>query len=103
MNSKTNAGATDDVDQSLEYAVTNPLPRQRWASGEMRRPALLPLQANGFLIMPCVLFYLMESGWDAHLNRDEIESSLSVSGIQGCHDIALIKSFEMSPQSGRES
>ena len=32
-----------------------------------------------------------------HLNRDEIESNLSVPGIQGNQENALIKSFEMSP------
>ena len=31
----------------------------------------------------------------AHLNRIEIQSNLSVPGIQGCHQNALIKSFEM--------
>ena len=33
----------------------------------------------------------------AHLNRDKIESNLSVPGIQGCHENALFKSFETSP------
>ena len=33
----------------------------------------------------------------APLNRDKIESSLSVPGIQERHENALIKSFEMSP------
>ena len=32
-----------------------------------------------------------------HLNRDKIESNLSVLGIQGHQENALIKSFEMSP------
>ena len=32
-----------------------------------------------------------------HLNRDEIESNLSVPGIRGCHENALYKSFETSP------
>ena len=39
-------------------------------------------------------------GWQPcspHLNRDEIESNLSVPRIQGCHGNTLIKSFEMSP------
>ena len=31
------------------------------------------------------------------LNRDKIESTLSVPGIQGCHENALYKSFKMSP------
>ena len=34
---------------------------------------------------------------DSHLNRDKIASNLSVPGIQGCHENALFKSFEMSP------
>ena len=34
---------------------------------------------------------------EAHLNRGTIESNLSVPGIQGCHENALIKSFETSP------
>ena len=34
---------------------------------------------------------------DAHLNRDKIESNLSLPGIQGRYENALIKSFEMSP------
>ena len=33
----------------------------------------------------------------AHLNRDKFESNLSVPGIKGCYENALIKSFEMSP------
>ena len=33
----------------------------------------------------------------AHLNRDNIESNLSVPGIQGRQENTLIKSFEMSP------
>ena len=33
----------------------------------------------------------------SHLNRDKIESNLSVLGIQGCLENALIKSFEMNP------
>ena len=33
----------------------------------------------------------------AHLNRDKIESNLSVPGIQGCHENNFYKSFEMSP------
>ena len=33
----------------------------------------------------------------AHLNREKIKSNLSVPGIQGHHENALIKSFEMSP------
>ena len=33
----------------------------------------------------------------AHLNRDKIESNLSVPGIQGHQENALIKSFKMSP------
>ena len=33
----------------------------------------------------------------SHLNRNQIESNLSVPGIQGCHENALYKSFEMSP------
>ena len=33
----------------------------------------------------------------SHLNRDYIESNLSVPAIQGCYENALIKSFEMSP------
>ena len=33
---------------------------------------------------------------EAHLNRDKIESNLSVPGIQGHQENALIKSFEMS-------
>ena len=32
-----------------------------------------------------------------HLNRDQIESNLSVPGIQRCQEHALIKSFKMSP------
>ena len=32
-----------------------------------------------------------------HLNIDEIESNLSVPGIQGCHENVLYKSFERSP------
>ena len=32
-----------------------------------------------------------------HLNRDKIESDLSVPGIQGHHDKALVKSFQMRP------
>ena len=32
-----------------------------------------------------------------HLNRDKIESNLRVPGIQGCHENALILSFELSP------
>ena len=42
-----------------------------------------------------VPFSLMSAS--AHLNRDKIESNLSVPGIQGCHENALCKSFEMSP------
>ena len=34
---------------------------------------------------------------DTHLNRAKIESNLSVPGIQGCHENASCKSFEMSP------
>ena len=34
---------------------------------------------------------------EAHLNRNQIESNLSVPGIQGCHENALYKSFEMRP------
>ena len=34
---------------------------------------------------------------DTHLNRDEIESNLSVPGIQGNQENCLIKSFDMSP------
>ena len=33
----------------------------------------------------------------AQINRDKIESNLSVPGVQGCHENALIKSFKMSP------
>ena len=33
----------------------------------------------------------------AHLNREKIESNLSVPGIQGCHENAIYKSFETSP------
>ena len=33
-----------------------------------------------------------------HLNRDKIESNLSVPGIQGLQENALTKSFEMSPR-----
>ena len=33
----------------------------------------------------------------AHLNRDKIKSNLSVPGIQGHQENALIKSFKMSP------
>ena len=33
----------------------------------------------------------------AHLNKDKIESNLSVPGSQGHQENALIKSFEMSP------
>ena len=32
----------------------------------------------------------------AYINRDKIESNLSVPGIQGCQDNALYKSFETS-------
>ena len=32
----------------------------------------------------------------AHLNRNKIESNLSVPGIQGCQENAFIESFEMS-------
>ena len=32
-----------------------------------------------------------------HLNSDKIESNLSVNGIQGRHENALIKSCQMSP------
>ena len=35
-----------------------------------------------------------------HLNRDKIESNLNVPGIQGRHENALIKSFEMSLDDG---
>ena len=34
---------------------------------------------------------------NAHLNRAKIESNLSVPGIQGCQENALIKSVKMSP------
>ena len=34
---------------------------------------------------------------NTHLNRNKIESNLSVPGIQGRHKNALIKSFEMRP------
>ena len=34
---------------------------------------------------------------NAHLNRDKIESNLSVPGFQGCHENALYKSFDTSP------
>ena len=34
--------------------------------------------------------------FSAHLNRDKIESNLSVPGIQGHQENALIKSFDMS-------
>ena len=46
-----------------------------------------------------VLSHLSKSNCfhNPHLNRDKIESNLSVPGIQGCHENALIKSFEMSP------
>ena len=33
----------------------------------------------------------------AHLNRDQIESNLSVPGIQGCHVNTRYKSIETSP------
>ena len=33
----------------------------------------------------------------AHLNRDQIESTMSVPGIKGCHENALYNSFETSP------
>ena len=33
----------------------------------------------------------------SYLNRDEIESNLSVLGIQGYHEFALYKSFKMIP------
>ena len=35
--------------------------------------------------------------WHTHLNRDQIESDLSVPGIQGHQENALYKSFETSP------
>ena len=58
---------------------------------------LLPL----FLLFPAPLLFFINTCWSAffnsHLNRDKIESNLSVPGIQGCHENALIKSFEMSP------
>ena len=34
-----------------------------------------------------------------HLKRENIKSNLSVPGIQGCHENALYKSFETSPNS----
>ena len=43
------------------------------------------------------LKYLCAGPAGPHLNRDKIKSNLSVSGIQGCHDNALCKSFETSP------
>ena len=33
-----------------------------------------------------------------HLNRDKIESNLSVTGIARCHQNALYKSFKTSPR-----
>ena len=39
---------------------------------------------------------LFEMASRTHLNRDHIESNLSVPGIQKCHENALYKSFEKS-------
>ena len=48
------------------------------------------------------LFYFLKHKRDpqssqTHLNRDKIESNLSVPGFQGRHKNALIKDFKMSP------
>ena len=56
---------------------------------------LLTFISMEFIIVPFIL--LGESPSLAHLNRDKIESNLSVPGIQGHQENTLIKSFEMSP------
>ena len=39
----------------------------------------------------------LDKVWYTHLNRNKIEYNLSVPGIHGRHENALIKSIEMSP------
>ena len=60
-----------------------------WGSGERDET----IQANERWICQGLCPWEME----AHLNRNKIESNLSVPKIQGCHENALYKSFEMSP------
>ena len=60
--------------------------------------SVLPLLHKTILLMQLSLRTKSGiEGSSTHLNRDKIESNLSVPGIQGHQENALIKSFEMSP------
>ena len=53
-----------------------------------------------FWVQLCCLhyfIYISPCNGVTHLNRDKIESNLSVPGIKGHQENALIKGFEMSP------
>ena len=67
-----------------------------------RHNTKLPIRISGGRHFICGLIILLVLVWcrndPSHLNRDKIESNLSVPGIQRCHENALYKNFEISPQ-----
>ena len=86
--------AAPDIWPSLLLVVLN------WAGGEIRGGGPPGPPAAAAAPWPPRFsndIDLRLGGKDTHLSRNQIESNLSVPGIQGCHENALFKRLEMSP------